>query len=234
MSDNVEITAEGGTVRAFIGGERVSSLGINTRRLQIAPGVFVECGGIGGVGTPPEHRGKGLSTSVMAAAMEHQKRLGKHVSALYTGRRIVAHRLYRRFGFADVFDVQERVKYLDLTRSMGRLAEHKLARALDDDALAEVARAFEGELELDVSPKGSVRLIYSAGQVSATDGDGTAATVACLSPECLNTLSQSTMSPSEAVTLGMIGIVRGTEAGFLEVASLVFGRWESPLEGDRR
>jgi len=234
LSDQLQLEAEGGSVRALLAGERVSGLGINMRRLQIARGVLVECGGIGGVGTPPAHRGKGYSTKVMAEAMAHQKRLGKRLSGLYTGTRIVAHRLYRRFGFADVTRLRDRVKYLDFTAWVRGLAEGRLAEAVERD---EAAASLELTAELDVTGAGTVTLRYGggggggSGSVEVTSGaDGSAPLAVRSAVDVFNALAGSTLGAEEALRLGLVEMGRGERDGFCRLASVLFEGWVSPKE----
>ena len=87
--------------------------------------------GIGGVGTDPEYRRRGLARRVFSRAMEEIRAAGYSCVGLHTGTNIVAHRLYRRFGFVDIVVHEPAVKLLDpaaflarcVTRGLGRAAE---------------------------------------------------------------------------------------------------------------
>ena len=258
MPDEIELKAEGGRVRAELAGERVSGLAINMRRLQIAPGVLVECGGIGGVRTAPEHRGRGYSSKVMAESMAHQRRLGKHVSGLYTGARIVAHRLYRNFGFADVAELTERVKYLDFTAYVRRLAGRRvrvrpaeagrgaklgtsshlrraLAWAESPKSRLSAAAGLTGSLELDVTGAGTVTLLCADGRVEVSQGAEASAGLAVrMTSGVFGSLAELAVSFDEALGLGLVEIVRGAEEDVVRAAGVLFGPWESPMEGARR
>ena len=231
MPEEIELFAEGGSVRAERGGSRVSGLTINMRRLQIAPGVLVECGGIGGVGTPPEHRGRGYSTKVMAEAMAHMKRLGKHVSGLYTGPRIVAHRLYRRFGFADVTPLRERVKYLDFAAFVRSLATRRMARLLESEAGAGAARGDDLMVELHVAGAGAATVHFCRGSAGVSSGADPAASVAVsMGEEAFTSLAGGTMGWTEAEGLGLVEVVRGGAGEAARAARMLFGSFRSPLE----
>lgn len=228
MSAELRLKAEGGSVWAELASERVSGLAINMRRLQIAPGVLAECGGIGGVGTPPKHRGKGYSTKVMAEAMAHQRRLGKHLSGLYTGTRIVAHRLYRKSGFADVTPLRDRVKYLDFTAWVRGFAEGRLAEARERE---DEAASLELAAEIDVPGAGTVTVSFGGGSVEVASGADAGAQIALrVEADVFNSLAGSTLGPGEALGLGLIEIRRGEAGDFSRLASVLFGGWDSPKE----
>ena len=69
--------------------------------------------GIGGVGTEPEFRRQGLAGRVLARAMKEIGREDYSCVGLFTSGGIVAHRLYRRFGFVDVVRQRPAYKILD-------------------------------------------------------------------------------------------------------------------------
>lgn len=84
-------------------GRDVSHLGYTEARLQVGKNASVRMATIGGVGTEKTHRRRGLAQEVLARALEEIRRDGFTAAGLYTSRSIVAHRLYRRFGFVDVW-----------------------------------------------------------------------------------------------------------------------------------
>ncbi|MBN1460018.1 MAG: GNAT family N-acetyltransferase [Armatimonadetes bacterium] len=102
-------------VRVFadVKGEDVSHLGFGRRRLQVGAYSAVTMAAIGGVGTDKEHRRKGLARRVLSRAMDEIRRDEYAFAGLYTSRKIVAHRLYRQFGFVDVVRRRPQYKLLD-------------------------------------------------------------------------------------------------------------------------
>jgi hypothetical protein len=106
-------------VYADCDGEDVSHLGYAPYHVQIGADATVRMAGIGGVGTESEHRRRGLAREVFAHAMKLMRAEGFSTVGLYTSRRIVAHRLYRRFGLVDVVRRRHYLKLLD----PGRLAQ---------------------------------------------------------------------------------------------------------------
>ncbi|UCC67053.1 MAG: GNAT family N-acetyltransferase [Armatimonadota bacterium] len=97
-------------------GRDVSHLSYGTRVLRMGPKGAVRMGGIGGVGTEREFRRRGLARQVLARAMEEMGREAYSCVGLYTSTRIVAHRLYRRFGFVGVMRSARAYKVLDPER----------------------------------------------------------------------------------------------------------------------
>ena len=72
----------------------VSHVQVFPKLVRIA-GSQVWMGGIGGVATDPEHRGKGLASELLTMATCSMRRRGMEVSVLFTG----SHDFYRRLGW---------------------------------------------------------------------------------------------------------------------------------------
>jgi hypothetical protein len=115
--DRVELKVKrsGKWVRVYaeVGGKDASHLSYARRKLQLGEEAAIDIAGIGGVGTEKNHRQKGLASKVFARALAEMQTDGLNAAALYTSRRIVAHRLYRRFGLSDVSDRRPCYKILD-------------------------------------------------------------------------------------------------------------------------
>ena len=95
------------------GGRDVSHLVFMPRRLRMGAKGVVRMAAIGGVGTKAEFRRRGLMRQVLARTMEEIGGKGYSCVGLYTSTRIVAHRLYRRFGLVDVARSVQAYKLLD-------------------------------------------------------------------------------------------------------------------------
>jgi GNAT superfamily N-acetyltransferase len=100
-------------VYAEADGRDVSHLMYFPVPMQVAEQGRVRMAGIGGVGTEREFRRRGLGAKVFAHAVERLRREGYSCIGLYTSQRIVAHRLYRRFGLADIARNRRARKLLD-------------------------------------------------------------------------------------------------------------------------
>ncbi|HUU53308.1 MAG TPA: GNAT family N-acetyltransferase [Armatimonadota bacterium] len=104
-----------GSAKVYVeaGGKDVSHLYYGPAKVQIGERAAVTMAGIGGVGTDEKHRRRGLARSVFSRAVAEMKREGYTVAGLYTNKRLVAHRLYRRFGLIDVGPGRIAFKVLD-------------------------------------------------------------------------------------------------------------------------
>lgn len=80
---------------------------------RMGPAGEVRMAGIGGVGTEPSFRRRGLAGRVFERTMEEVAADGYSCAGLYTGSTIVAHRMYRRHGFVDVRRHRPVYKLLD-------------------------------------------------------------------------------------------------------------------------
>ncbi len=112
---DLKVTAHGRWthVHADCDGRDVSHLGYAPHQLQLGREASVRMAGIGGVGTDREHRRRGLARKVLERALTEMTKDGYNAVGLYTSRAIVAHRLYRRFGFIDLASRSSYVKVLD-------------------------------------------------------------------------------------------------------------------------
>ncbi len=114
-------------IYAEAGGTDASHLSYARRKLRLGEEATVNIAGIAGVGTDRNHRRKGLASKVFARALAEMQKDGLNAAALYTSRRIVAHRLYRRFGLVDVWRRRPPCKILD-PAALARKFVSKLVR----------------------------------------------------------------------------------------------------------
>ena len=119
-------------------GREASYLGYGPFVFPVGRHAAVRMAGVGGVGTRPEFRRRGFAHRVFARAMEEIRQAGYSCAGLYTGTDIVAHRLYRRFGFVDVVVHQPAVKLLDASAFLSlRLTRAISAAAERDQSIAD-------------------------------------------------------------------------------------------------
>jgi len=100
-------------VSAEVSGKDVSHLYYGPAKVRVGRHAAVTMACIGGVGTDKQHRRKGLARRVFAQAVAAMQGDAYTVAGLFTSRRLVAHRLYRRFGFVDVSSGRVAYKVLD-------------------------------------------------------------------------------------------------------------------------
>jgi len=145
-------------VYAEAGGKDVSHLVYFPRRLQMGAKSTVVMASIGGVGTERSFRRRGLARRALACAMERIRDEGYSCAGLYTSTRIVAHRLYRRFGFVDVSRRRMACKVLD----PGRFACHVLSDMIGRNA---ELRRRRPTLRLSLHPHGTIHVKLEESEV---------------------------------------------------------------------
>jgi len=146
-------------------GREVSHLGYAPFAFPVGRHAAVRMAGIGGVGTDPAFRRRGFAHRILSRAMEDIKSAGYSCVGLYTGSDIVAHRLYRRFGFVDIVTHRPAVKLLDPAAFL----MHRLRRALAEarERIPDITD-WHCTLSIDLLDGLSVHLRIEAGSVEAT------------------------------------------------------------------
>jgi len=88
---------------AYVGGEPASAVQVVIRDLTLG-GDVLSVAGIANVGTVPRFRGRGLAKLLMNYVLSHVKEvLGLSAAALFAGVGSVAHRIYVKLGFKEVW-----------------------------------------------------------------------------------------------------------------------------------
>jgi predicted N-acetyltransferase YhbS len=100
-------------VFAEVDGKDVSRVYVSKRRIRVGPAGEVRMAGVGGVGTEPAMRGRGIARRVYGQTMREIRRQRYSCTGLFTGSVIVAHRLYRKFGYVDIKVFPQPAKLLD-------------------------------------------------------------------------------------------------------------------------
>ncbi len=114
---------------AEVDGKIVSHVWVAERPVFYRGQVVLPMGGIGGVGTLPEYRRRGLATQLLQDAIAYMERKGHAISMLFTG----INPFYARLGWADFpewrFQLQVR-----RVRKEGEMLEGYLVRPCDLDS----------------------------------------------------------------------------------------------------
>jgi predicted N-acetyltransferase YhbS len=84
-------------------GRIVSHVQLVERDLTVGRAATLKIAGIANVSTLRDHRRDGISTKLIAHAIEDAKEQGFPATALFTGAQIPAHRIYQRLGLTDVY-----------------------------------------------------------------------------------------------------------------------------------
>jgi len=74
------------------------------------------CSGLGAVATLPTHTRRGLARTLIEEVHRRERENGSPFVFLYTGRSIVAHRLYESLGYHDVYDFPKAVRWVPVAR----------------------------------------------------------------------------------------------------------------------
>ena len=217
-------------VAVEVDGEQVSGLHLGRREFQVGHNTHLSMGTIGGVSTRPGYRGQGLSSAVMKRTVEEMRKRGLATSGLYTGTRIVAHRLYRRFGYADVFIPYMRTLILDLGAYLRRQARQWLARAESTAQGARAVARLRATVVFDLTDAGAYTLRLRGGKVSVRKGRARKpGLVLTLSKAALASIFQRTVSTAELLRTGELGVA-GSKVLGRRLQGTVFPRWETPIE----
>lgn len=114
---------EGTRLELCIEDKAVSGLSVHDLKLRVDDHV-IRCGGIGGVGTPPEHRMKGYARHVLDASIAFMQDEGYHLSALYG-----IPSFYTRWGFAPAMpECRVTIKTRDAELAPSRFTIRPMAR----------------------------------------------------------------------------------------------------------
>jgi len=149
---------DGGThVYAEVDGKDASRVYIGRKQIRVGPASEIRMAGIGGVGTEPAMRGRGIARRVYERTMRevHQQRYS--CTGLFTGTTIVAHRLYRDFGYVDIKVFAQPGKLLDPAAFVAKvIAGLAKRRSLSD---------WRGTITVKLREHRPVRLRLEAGAV---------------------------------------------------------------------
>jgi len=95
---------EGRAYIAYVDGEPASAVQVVIRDLTLGGGDVLRVAGIANVGTVPRFRGRGLAKLLLNHVLSHVKEvIGLSAAALFAGAGSVAHRIYLRLGFEEVW-----------------------------------------------------------------------------------------------------------------------------------
>ncbi len=100
----IRVKKRGDWTRVFAeeSGRDVSHVSYRARPVRLGREGILRMAAIGGVGTDPEFRRRGLARQGFTRVMGGIHSEGDSCVGLHTSSKIIAHRLYGRFGFGDV------------------------------------------------------------------------------------------------------------------------------------
>jgi hypothetical protein len=146
-------------VYAEVAGKDVSRVYVGAQQIRVGPAGKVRMAGIGGVGTERAVRGRGIARRVYEQTMREIRRQRYSCTGLFTGTNIVAHRLYRDFGYADI----------KVFPQIGKLLDHAafVARAIAGLAKRQPLSEWRGTIVVKLREHPPVRLRLESGAVKA-------------------------------------------------------------------
>jgi ribosomal protein S18 acetylase RimI-like enzyme len=124
---------------ALDGSRLVGNVGVMDLTTKTLDGKVEHAGGIYGVATLPGYTRKGICSALMNRAHEHFRERGYRFSLLGTSHTIVAHSLYVKLGYSDLFEARSAYKVMK-AKSVAPKPKEKAAR-LDVDKLL---KTYEG------------------------------------------------------------------------------------------
>jgi len=101
----IEYSMSGRRAVATAGGEAVGHVGVPDISFHWGEGVFIPLAGIGGVGTDQRFRRRGIASHLMKEAVRFAREHDYGGSAVSTGSRNVAGRLYSKAGYVHLFSM---------------------------------------------------------------------------------------------------------------------------------
>jgi len=101
----IEYSMSGRRSLATVGGEQIGQVGVPDIPFHWGHGTFIALAGIGGVGTDSRFRRQGVASRLMAEAVRFARENGYGASAVSTGSRNVACRLYSKAGYVHLFSM---------------------------------------------------------------------------------------------------------------------------------
>ncbi len=215
-------------VALFDGDKDVSHLGYAPMPIRLGSVATLRMAGIGGVGTDPAYRRRGLARKVFARSLEEIRAEGYPSVGLYTGTQIVAHRLYRQFGFINVLRAQAAAKLLD----PAKFVRNALAELLRDDDLPEEIRAWRLHLQVQLFEHSPIFLRISHQEIEAVSDPPAREdlTISLHAATFLN-LFWDYVTIDEAETARLI-TWQGEESHWLILRALLRAQHEILFEGD--
>lgn len=142
-------------------GQDVSHLSYGPVPMRVGAAGPLSMAGIAGVGTEPQYRRAGLARRVLAHAIEEIRAAGHSCAGLHTGSDIVAHRLYRRFGFVDTQAPAAAQKLLD----PAQYVVNRFSSLLRGDDVRPETLSWRCTLRLHLPPHAPVLLRLHHGKV---------------------------------------------------------------------
>jgi len=151
-------------------------------------------------------------------------------SGLYTGTRIVAHRLYRRFGYVDVFIPHMRTLILDVGAYLRRQARSWLTRAERTPEGARRVERLRATIVFDFRDAQACTLRLVGGRVSVRRGRArTPDLTVSVSLAALASIFQRTASTDELLRSAQLQVT-GSKALWGRLQGTLFPAWETPIE----
>ena len=154
---------KGETLAGFVG---VMDIPVKT-----LDGRIEKIGGIHAVATYPAFNRQGIAKSLMEYAHDHFKKLGYRFSFLCTGKSLVAHSLYEKFGYFDIPILDQLPRtYKFYPEKKQRASKRKGKHTLDTKQIKNIyERAMQNKIGFAVRIKNWVKVVMEARRIKPED-----------------------------------------------------------------
>ncbi|MGQ9461455.1 MAG: GNAT family N-acetyltransferase [Candidatus Fervidibacter sp.] len=128
---------------AEVDGKIVSHIWVAERPVFYRGQTVIPMGGIGGVGTLPEYRGRGLATLLLEDAIAYMERKGQPISMLFTG----INSFYARLGWADFPEWRFRLQVKRVPKESETLESYSVRLCELDKDLPELQSVYRNHVQ---------------------------------------------------------------------------------------
>ncbi|AJC72735.1 hypothetical protein X802_05790 [Thermococcus guaymasensis DSM 11113] len=135
-----------GTYLCVEGGKLAAMVHVIDREIKVR-GEFFKTAGIANVCTSPEFRGRGLAKRLLEHALIDSRERGYELSALLAGYGEIAHALYRKLGFRDVYFTHYGVMIHDELKNLPRAESVRYATEGDAEEMLKLYERRTEELD---------------------------------------------------------------------------------------
>lgn len=175
--------------------------------------------GIGNVHIKANQRGKGLGTELMRRFINSPRIKNKNILSLFTLKRGLAHRMYLRLGFVDLYSWDSAIKILDFEKLFQKNIRRSLKNALGEGLLEKKEYNKPYMLEFQVNPYKPLWVSGKGKDISFRKTK--ASTIIKTDIATMAKIWSGQINIHEAEQIGLLSIA-GTRGNFNRMAQMLF------------